>query len=456
MIAEARFNLPHDLDVEHQILGLALEAERKRRPRIWQQFCGLTPEDFFDPMHQIAWDAILRLHESGRPVTVATVLTETQNDQEMKRLLVECATNIIAWEGFETLPVLLKDMADKRRLIYANLDSAHRASTEGYTSPASDIAGTTISVLQSEIGGKRDLITPVEIIDDILDDLDKPVYATPTGMPRLDKVLLGGFHRGRYYGLSAEEKAGKTTILGPSISYNMARAGRRHVYIALEMRPREIFQRYMARFMAEETGSEITSDIFYDEETKKQKWFRDLLGDAKETFKSSGMAFLQRPRMHIDELKSTLARIGLSGEYEGVFIDYMQLIGGCKGDNMVSHLYNVNQTLAEIVTTYPMWICAAAQENDQGEVRYGKGMKAAVDMMLSLKKSEYEHRAADGSAVPIYKSRILMQASRYTRKTDIGSEDDPAYDFIETAGPHYRELPKGPVSGFMQGMQAMR
>ena len=457
--AVGEFNLPHSLELEHQIIGVTLEAARRKRPRVWQQLCQLTPDDFFDPMHQIAWAAIQRLHEARKPVDVVTVLTETMGDHEMKRLLVECAGNIVSWEGLDGFAPLLKDMSDKRRIIYSCLDGAHRAATEGYTSPAADLAGSAINDLQNQIGGKRDLIAPDALIDGILADFDRPVKATPTGLPRLDRILLGGFHSGRYYGLSATQKAGKSSLMGTTISYNMALAGRPHVYLCLEMRAQEIFQRYLARFIAERLRERdgcldpITSDIFYDRQQTSQKWFRDLLEEAKEVFRKSGMKFLQRPRMHLDELKSTLARIGLSGEYEGVFLDYMQLVGGCKGENMVSHLDNVNQTLAECVMSYPMWAVAAAQENENGGVRYGSGMRAAVDMLLSLQKFEYTHRNDRGEDVPYYKSIIEMQATRYTQMMHIGTEAEPAYDFDVTSGPCYRELPKGPVSNFMQGMR---
>jgi replicative DNA helicase len=454
----ADFNLPQNLDLEHQIIGMTLEAERLRKTKVWQEFCTLKPEDFVDPMNQIAWAAVLRLHSAKLPVNVATVLSETQGDQLMKRLLVECACSIVSWVNAEEHARLLRDMADKRGMIYTCLEHADNAATLGYTRPAADLAGSAINDLQARLGGKRDLIGAEDLVDDILESLDKPVQATPTGLPRLDKILLGGFHRGRYYGLSATQKAGKSTLMGTTISYNMAIAKRPHVYIGLEMQSREIFQRYLARWMAEETGTAITSDAFYDREQTDQKWFRDCLHEAKEVFrfKNSGLQFLQRPRMHIDELKSTLARIGLSGEYEGVFIDYMQLVGGCKGENMVSHLDNVNQTLAEFVMSYPgMWVVAAAQENDDGSVRYGKGMRAAVDMLLSLQKFEFNQINDRGEEVPYYKSCIEMQATRYTQMMHIGTEREPAYDFDVGAGPCYRELAKpGPqLQNFMHGMQ---
>lgn len=457
MKAVGEFNLPHNYDVEHQIIGLALEAEYRKKPRVWFEFCHLVPEDFFDPYNQFAWDAIKRMHDAEKPVNVETVLTEMKGDQYMRELLPQCAGSIVSWENASHFAELLKDMADKRRQIFLHLEHANRAATEGYTSPAADLVGAAINDLQDKISGKQDLTGPTSIIESIKTKLKEPVKATPTGLPRLDKLLLGGFHQKKFYGLSATQKAGKTTLLGTTISYNMAMARRPHVYICLEMDPEEIFQRYLARWMAEQTGSEVNSDIFFDEEEREKKWFLDLLDEAVDAFdeKKTGLWFLKRPRMHLNELKSRLARIGLSGKYEGVIIDYVQLVGGAPNEAaMVSHLDNVNQTISEFLSTYPMWCVAAAQENEKGEVRWGSGMRAAVHMLLSLQKYEFTHINDRGEEIPYYKSCLEMKASRYTRMMHIGTESDPAYDFDDTAGPHYRELKRGDgtLNNAMQGL----
>jgi replicative DNA helicase len=458
----AEFRLPHDIDVEMNVIGLVVDACNRKRDRAWMDFCTLTPEDFFDPLHQSIWTAITRLHGASKHVDLSTVLGETCAEyggvearyaMDVKRHLVNCVASIITWANNPSYCSVIRDLAEKRRMISNCMQFAQRASSEGFSSSAADLAGEAIADLQVKVSGQRDLVGPTSIIKDIVAKLDKPMKVTPTGLPRLDAALRGGFHQHRFYGFGADQKAGKSTLLAATISYNMALAGEPHVYICLEMDPEQMFQRYLARWIAEQSGADTNTDIFYDRRQTDSKWFREYLQAAVEVFdeKKSGLWFLQRPRMHIKELKSVLARIGLSGKYKGVFIDYMQLIGGCQGGNMTAHLDDVNQTIAEFVGSYPIWVCAAAQMNQEGGVRGGRGMNAAADMVLGINKIEYD--GIEGEA-PYYKAWIEMHASRYTPVIHIGSEDEPAYDFNIAAGPSYKELPRPTaVRNFAQGLK---
>lgn len=455
---QATFTLPHDIDVEMTAIGQVLIV-----PKAWQDFCHLQPEDFFDPLHQTIWRAIRRLNQHNKRVDAATVITEAcdgigedRRDHEVRTHLGACMGYVVAVTTTAHNANVLRELAERRRIIEGCMEYAHKASTTGYTVQAADIAGEAIADLQSRASGQRDLVDTSALLDSIEADLDRPMRVTATGFPRLDYALRGGFHASRFYGLGASMKAGKSTWMG-SISYNMATRKNPdpHVYLCLEMRAEEIFQRYLARRMSETTGAEINTDIFFDRNETDQKWFRECLQEARETFRNSGLKFLAKPRMSLDALKSTLARIALSGEYKGVFVDYMQLVSGKHGNgNQTEHLDNVCQTIAEITAAYPIWVCAAAQLNQEGGVRGGKGMEAAADMVLALHKIEFD--GVEG-AEPYYKAHLEMQASRYTPILHIGTEEEPAYDFLVTAGPSYKELPvPRNVPKFAAGMKGMK
>lgn len=458
----ADFKLPHDLDVETQIIGLVLMATKKEQNPMWRDFCHLSPEDFFDPLNQMIWRSVHRLHEAGSRVDFATVFGETaalyggaedRESLQIKQYMAGCVAGIVTTVNNRHYAMLLREMADKRATINSLMDHAHRTSTSGFITPASELAGAAICDLQANVSHRSDLVGATSIIDEIEEDLDAPVKATPTGLPRLDAALRGGFHEGRFYGLLADQKAGKTTMLAPTVSYNMALAGEPHVYLCLEMKPKEIFQRYLCRWMGEQTGMDINTDIFFDRRQTDQKWFRELLREAVSIFdeKKTGLKFLRRPRMPLDELRSTLARIGLSGEYKGVIIDYMQLVGGSgRTENQTQHLDNVAQTIAEFCSDHPIWVCAAAQMNQDGTVRGGKGLNAACDMLLALHKMEFDGL---GEQPAYYKAWIEMMATRYTPTTHIGSEESPAYDFNIGAGPSYKELPRPTIPDFAKGLR---
>ena len=141
----------------------------------------------------------------------------------------------------------------------------------------------------------------------------------------------------------------------------------------------------------------------------------------------------------MSDLKSTIARAGMSGKVDGVIVDYMQLVEG-KGKNQSSseHYDNVAQTLAEAVKRYPIWILSAAQLNRDGNIRGSDGLLMACDLAFSLNKKEGAvfH---DGQKNPD-RAWLETMVSRYTPYLDIGSESAPGYEIDVGAGPIFREL----------------
>lgn len=439
---QAEFALPASPEAEAMAIGQMLSKNA-----LWEDYCQLAPEDFHDPLNRLVWGAVVRLKASGRSVDLFTVLSELGSmdgelpwlrEGDLRRHVAESMGSVVSMLGSDHCVGVLRDLSEKRGLVMAAMELAHRAATEGCSTPAGDIAGDAVGRLRCSGTVDKDLVSSETLVDRVRADLAKPVEASATGMPRLDKALRGGFHLGRFYAFGGEMKVGKSTLLA-SISYNMAVGGDEpHVYVCAEMNPEQIFQKYLARYIHEKLGVDCNTDVFWGGD-RRSRWLDEVLAEAREAFSEArGLRFLRRPRITLDQLKSVLHRIGLSGRYRGVFLDYMQLVGGAKGGNQTQHQDDVCQTIAEFVATYPMWVCAACQLNQEGGVRGGKGLEAAADVVYAIKRWDV---GCPGDEAPTYKAALEMLATRYTPWTHIGDEDNPAYDFRDDAGPSYRELP---------------
>jgi len=429
---EFRANLPHDHEIEALVVGAAMREDG------FGLVSTLKPEDFHDPFHEDVWSVVLAVAAAGHPVTPISVLSEIGarggDRNALAGRITRYQADVLSMLAVPSYVVRLKDLAKRRRAMFALGGMLDGLEDLTVSSVAEDQIGKTVATLVDVAGDQQRLVGLGEIGDGYLSG--KRGKVSSTGFPKLDKALAGGFHQHRYYGFAGKMKSGKTMFM-VSMSANMAELGTRHAYLCLEMRPEEIGQRYYARRMG------VNSLAFFDEERRNAQWFVRRLVDAVDYFKSNDcVQFLPRNRMTLDDLRATIAGIGLSGKFDGVFVDYVQLVGGKRsGENETNHLDNVNQTLAEMAASYPLWIVAGAQLNDDGGVRGGKGMAAACDVLFNLEDSDPgENIVTDEHGRKIERRHLSMEFSRYTMSADIGEKNRPGYLLRSDIGPFFEEF----------------
>lgn len=423
-------DLPHDPEFEAHALGMALGGNGGYGP-----LAMLEPDDFHDALNRAAWAVVEAIGKAGREPDVLNVVAELETNganRDVTGPLIEAAGNGMGRLADPSSIVgRLKGLAMKRRALWAIHGLAEDLQSKSYSVVAEDQIGVAVASLTGLAGNEKRFVTLAEVGDGYLRNERTPVSST--GFAMLDKALAGGFHQNRMYGFSGKMKAGKTMFM-VSMSYNMVTLGIPHAYLCLEMRPQEIGQRYYSRKMG------VNSLQFYDDYHRSSPRFTHKLAEAQRWFQDKGcVSFMAKPRMDLETLRATIATIALSGKYQGVFVDYAQLVGGqARNQNEVNHLDNVCQTLAEMAATYPLWIVVGAQQNDDGGVRGGKGLAAACDVLFALDNSDDE--PFEDSSGQRERRHLSMQFSRYTMATDIGESNRPGYILRTDCGPFFEEL----------------
>lgn len=422
--------LPHNPEIEARALGLALYHENG-----YGQVASLTPDDFYDGFHADLWSVIQDLANAHKTITPVTVNAEVEarggKGDAIRRHIETYAASVVTTIGGPDYVQHLKDLTMRRRAMLSLQQMAGRLQDVSMRSVAADQIGQTVAGLIDIASERNQFVSLAEVGDMLLSG--KATKITPTGFAALDEALAGGFHRNRMYGFVGRPKAGKTFFLS-SISYNMIEAGHRHAYLALEMTPLGFAQRFYARRMG------VNSLDFFRPEKRDTPWFQKRLAQSYEYYKSRDFVdFKVNSRNNLDAIRATIAEIGMSGKYDGVFVDYIQLIGGKQtSQNETTHLDNVCQTLAEMASSYPIWICAAAQMNADGGVRGGTGMAQACDVLFNIENSD-EIPFVDSSGRR-ERRHLSMQYSRYTMNTDIGAPGEPGYLLRTDCGPYFEEL----------------
>lgn len=422
-------------DVEMYLVATAMSY-----PSHWHEVSYVRQEDFTDPFAGQVWTAIKNLILSGRKPEPHTVAGEIyQNDEDRKK----CATSLIEWllalVSFSSGPEyarIIKDLSERRRILRSAQELIEMAQDTSCGLNAAEIASRGVGALVELQEDGSDFVSAHEISEGIIKSLDKSVPVSKTGFDRFDKAMGGGFYRGRYYGLGARMKSGKSLFMS-TIAYNMTvHQNSKILYLCLEMGSAESMQRILSMHM------NINALKFQNNEIRNQEWFRKRVGEAKEAFKDKGLFFRSKPRMTLEDLKATIARAGMSGKFDGIIVDYLQLVEGkLNGQSTAEHFDNVAQTLAEAVKRYPIWILSAAQLNKEGSVRSSEGLLMACDLAFSINKKEGSLiMTNDGERKEPDTAWLETMVSRYTPYMDIGSQEVPGYEICVDRGPSFVEL----------------
>lgn len=447
---------PVNYEAEQAVLGAIL-----LKNATYAQVSGfLEPQHFAEPAHQKIYEACQVIIERGQCASPVSLKAYFEKDEGLIQIggtayLAALTNAVVSTINTDEMGRMVLDLYQRREIIQISLESIEAAQNVALDNSATDVAAMTTANLIGLGTANADLVSIGSAVGEVLDDLANPQHgAIPIGMPRLDATMGGGLFPGKFYGLSAKQKAGKTTML-TSISYSLmfnSPAGPvPHLYICMEMGAKEIAQRLVARrlginslaFLELGTKDKVkvrTGDGDHDFRWYSRQNITDMVMNAHNDFKQRGLVFQQRPRLSIDALRTTLAQAALSGKFKGVIVDYLQLVTGVKrGQSGADHLDHVAQTLAEFAKEYGMWIITAAQLNREGNVRGGDGLLNACDMTFSLNRvNENEDKIGD-------EAWMDMTASRYTPYRHVGRAGSPAFKINRHVGPYFDELTEEPT-----------
>lgn len=419
---------PASIEAEQALLGAILI-----RNEGWQDVAAfLRPEHFADPCHGAIFGAISTLLGRGTQASPTTLATYFEADRELANrgghaYLGRLAASAITTVNARDYGLAILELAQRRDLIRLHEEMLNRAYDADLDERAAEMAAEGIDRL-GEIGrdGPFRFRTARELRFATLEGLGKDLPCTPTGFERLDKAMGGGLFAGKMYGVIARKKAGKT-LLGGAIAHNAAATGATVGYIAGEMGGREIEER---RFAADIKRNALA---FLERTSRRDQKLFDAGGIVADKTTES-LAYLDLPGMTFEKLRRACAQFVMTFEQaRGLVVDYLQLVRGRpKSTNQAEFLDDVSQWLADFCREHMIWMIVLAQQNQEGNVRGGEGLRLACDQAYELCRTD------EGSGSEAW---MHMLETRYTRWCDVGTEKDPAFHIDVNHGPVYVELP---------------
>lgn len=407
MLTELDFQ---DVHVEQALLSSLMRGNGKLVLEL-----DLSEIDFFDAFNWLVYKEItdqILTHGRVMPADLALLAREEAHREYILNLFDNPLSTTP--DSARTYTERLKDLRRKREILRAIQDVESTLADDDKTAKdAINAFGQNLST--DDIAEFK---TRAEIQDKILKSLDMPRQSYSVGIPSLDLALGGGLYEGYTYGFCGAEKQGKTT-LAHTMSFNLAKQGTKHLYVAMEMGSEQIEQRNISREMG------INSLAFLNN--------RDQIKQRQEkvTF-DNNIIYLDLPGGTLTEILHKLAVAKPRFGIKGYIIDYWQLVGGRpKGESEESHLRNVAQSFANFSRKNKLWCILLAQMNKEGSLFGGNGLRKACDQLYMIESME------PGLSTEF--RWLRMDASRYTMRGDLGGPLKPALKMDTKAGPHFTE-----------------
>jgi replicative DNA helicase len=415
----------NNIEAEQTLLGMILVNNN----HYWKA-AYLTPNDFFEPVHQRIFEAIKTIIEAGEAVAPIKLKPKFENDAALKPLggakyLMQLAKTSMQMEDANELAKCILLEAQRRRVLLT-YQQAVDALSDNSKDPSEQVARICME-LEAAIDNTatQEAASDTMIIDQLAQKCTERLNYYSTGLPNLDEAMGGGLVAGKAYGFAAPKKSGKTALLA-TIAENLNQAGIKTLYVALEMGKEQIMERIAARRLHRNPVAFLTHD-------RKEQKFIDKLIESKKT--GGNLYFLDYAGVSFTALKANLLRAVRRGKYQVVIIDYWQLIGGKSGkESEREHLDTVAQWIAEFSKAYNVATVTASQVNQEGNTRGGEGMRLAFDQVYKIESAKYA--APQGTEVRSY---FEMMDTRYTQWANVGSKESPMFR-INELGVYFEQI----------------
>lgn len=315
--------LPHSIETERTLLGCILNDRRAMEDAAER----LAPEDFFFGAHQVIYEAMLKLNQSGSIVDISTVSDALNLSGQLKSVgnysylgeLVIAATSPSAAKDYIGI---IEERSVMRRLIRASAETTREAMS-GDFSVEDLLNNAERRVFDIAMKKSEDTLRPIK---DTLSEcfalinryisLAGQLSGVPTGFSDLDRQT-SGLQKSDLIVIAGRPAMGKTAF-ALNIATHAVLHGRKVAMFSLEMS----YQQLEMRILSSEAGVSM-QDIRHGEvSTEKLGVMIDKMGD----FENAGLYIDDYAGASVAQIRSKCRRLMTRSGLDMIVIDYLQLM----------------------------------------------------------------------------------------------------------------------------------
>lgn len=334
----------------------------------------LRDEDFMVPAHRWIFRALRSLVAENQAVNALTIRDVLIRMDALDKVggyaSVVDVLNGDCYDKPMVLAEILRRKADLRGLIHFGSKLADTAATEQEdpTKLVIEASNYLASVLNRRPGKGLGFIGDIgsramEAMDAVREGRRKP--GVPTGLPRLDSILGGGFKPGQVIVLAARPGMGKTTLAMDWARRTAALHGPAAVW-SLEMGAEELWTR-LACAEAGVDSQKASSGFLGPVERGRLEDARDSLAQTPLLVNDQATISIPEIRAQFDRSQAQMGKINLA------VIDYLQLLTGPdkKGQSDASRVAEISRSLKLFAKDAGVPLLVLSQLNREIEKRAG-------------------------------------------------------------------------------------
>lgn len=344
---------------------------------------GLTLEDFTGPFCRAVYAAVARLEEAGKQPDLVT-LTDASPEldfgevvaitqEALPSLAERCAANIREASQRRALSALCGELAGQAKDGLQPIDdvlSAARARLDALISRSPQtgvVTGTDAKIELYRYLTEAPASPPV-----------------PTGLPALDGKLCGGLRGGKLVVVGARPAVGKSALLA-SFAVSAILAGRRVLFVSLEMSAREIVARMASNLSGVSAEKLEARDVSPEDAARVLEAFNLISPD-------ENLRFAERAGTPSAVRRAAL-RMRADAGLDLIVVDYLQLLrADGKPGSRWEAVGEISRSLKLLAAELDVPVVAAAQLNRASE---GRGEQPERPRLSDLRESGSIEQDAD-------------------------------------------------------------
>lgn len=378
---------PHDDQAEQATLGGALTSMN-----VMGELTGiLTDKDFYQPRHQLIWQAMTSLYSEGKPIDAVLVGEQLKQVGDLEKAgganyLADLTQSIPTPANALYYARIVHDKALLRRVIDAGTRITQLGYSEGTPQDViNEAQAQAYTLSDSQI--RSDYQTIGQAAGATLDTLkaEREGHGTPgltTGFPDIDDKIHG-FQPGQLIIIAGRPAMGKSTF-AMDIARHAAFLNTPTILFSLEMSIPEMSK----RILAAESG--VPLDRLMDERNLDMgEW--EQLQNTLQRIQDRPLYLDDSANMSMMEIRAKCRRLKQSQNLGLIIIDYLQLMSSLKPrENRTQEVSEFSRQLKLLAKELEVPVIALSQLNRGVEARSDK-----TPMLSDLRESGSIEQDAD-------------------------------------------------------------
>lgn len=352
--------LPHSIEAEQSVIGSML-MDREAIVAASEQITG---EDFYSKQYGILFEAIIELHDEGKPVDLITLqdrLKEKDVPPEVSSLefVRDLITSVPTSANIKHYAAIVAEKSTLRKLIRLNEDIANTCymGKESLEFILEDTEKRVFELVQKRNTG--DFVPIRQVVMNAMEKIEKAaknkgaVTGIPTGFIDLD-YKTAGMQPSDLVLIAARPSMGKTAFV-LNIAQHVAFKDNRCVAVfSLEMSKEQLVNRLFS-LESKVDSQHIRTGNLNDSEWEKLIETAGVIG-------KSNLIIDDTPGISIAELRSKCRKYKLEHNLSMIIIDYLQLMSGSgRSESRQQEISEISRSLKGLARELSVPVLALSQ-----------------------------------------------------------------------------------------------